>query len=64
MNRLLGNFLLLLGLAASANTIALELQGVWQQGALIQGQVSPTTQVVFQGRPLRLTEDGHFVFGL
>lgn len=41
-----------------------QLQGQWIQGGLIIGQVPPGSEVWFEGRKLRLTEQGRFVFGL
>lgn len=52
-----------LGAAALAAT-ALELSGPLVQGALVQGQVVPGTSVAFNDRPLRVSEEGVFVFGL
>lgn len=42
----------------------LEIDGEWQQGAVLFGRVSPGDQVVFQDRKVRTTEDGRFVIGL
>lgn len=43
---------------------ALEIQGAWEQGAMVVGSVSPGTRVWFEGRPLTLTAGGKFVIGL
>jgi murein DD-endopeptidase MepM/ murein hydrolase activator NlpD len=64
MKHVLSSCLLLLSLASAKGAVALELKGVWQQGAIIYGQVAPGMKVEFQGRNLRLTEDGQFVLGL
>lgn len=42
----------------------LSLDGTWQQGAMIRGQVAPGSQVQFLGRSVRVTPAGHFVVGL
>lgn len=51
-------------LLASALAQALELHGEWQQGAVILGKAPAGTQVIYQGRTLRLASDGQFVIGL
>ena len=40
----------------------LKLEGSFQQGGLIFGETTPGTSVVFNGRKLRLSPDGRFVF--
>ncbi|MDZ7751746.1 MAG: M23 family metallopeptidase [Gammaproteobacteria bacterium] len=52
-----------LGVAAMAAT-ALELSGPLVQGALVQGRVDPGARVAFNDRPLRVSDEGVFVFGL
>jgi murein DD-endopeptidase MepM/ murein hydrolase activator NlpD len=42
----------------------LKIQGEWQQGAVLRGQVAPGTQVTFLDRKVRVAEDGVFVIGL
>lgn len=42
----------------------LVLAGEWQQGGVLIGQVPPGAKVWFQGRALRVSTDGRFVFGL
>lgn len=42
----------------------LSLRGDWQQGAVLQGRVPPGTEVWFNGRALRLSTEGDFIFGL
>lgn len=54
-------FLLML---VSAGSLALTLEGEWQQGALIRGQVEPGSKVVFEQREVRLTPQGKFIIGL
>jgi murein DD-endopeptidase MepM/ murein hydrolase activator NlpD len=51
-------------LCASAWIQALELQGQFIQGGLLQGQVEPGTVVTVGERRLRTSEDGRFVVGL
>lgn len=57
-------FLLSLGLLLSAAVSALEIQGKWQQGAVLLGKVPAGTQVEFKNRPVRIAGDGQFVIGL
>lgn len=42
----------------------LELQGEFQQGGLLVGQVAAGEQVTFAGRKVRVAEDGRFVIGV
>lgn len=42
----------------------LRIDGVWQQGAIIRGQVTPGTHVQFLGKDVRVTPSGYFVVGL
>lgn len=50
--------------AFSLNVAALELEGVWQQGAVIVGRVADGVRVEFADRELLVTESGQFVIGL
>ncbi|HEY7885444.1 MAG TPA: M23 family metallopeptidase [Cellvibrionaceae bacterium] len=43
---------------------ALELEGSWQQGAVIRGTVAPDSVVEFQGERLMVSANGEFVLGL
>ncbi|WP_352886666.1 M23 family metallopeptidase [Sinimarinibacterium thermocellulolyticum] len=53
------------GLAAAELAIpGVTLQGEWRQGSVLFGEAPPGTRVWFNGRPLRLTDSGRFVFGL
>ncbi len=45
-------------------TYSLDIEGKWQQGALLYGKVAPGEQLEFDGRQVRTTEDGRFVIGL
>lgn len=57
----------MLGAAAAAAPTAPAyelLKGEWQQGAVLIGKTDPKAVVEFDGRRLRLTPDGLFVFGL
>lgn len=42
---------------------AVELDGQLTQGAMVRGQVAPGTQVSLNGKPVRVTDDGHFAIG-
>lgn len=56
---------LLLGfLQAACASEPFELKGSWQQGRLVFGHASPGAEVRFNGRKLRVSEDGDFVLGL
>lgn len=48
----------------SVGAAALEIQGDWQQGAVLRGQVEPGSQIEFLQRQVRVSPDGHFVIGL
>lgn len=67
MRRCLAVLLLVL---ASANarsqdaTPPLTLKGEWRQGSLLFGRTTPGAEVRFNGRLLRLSPEGQFVFGL
>jgi len=50
--------------AFALNVSALELDGVWQQGAVIVGRVAKDVQVEFADRKLLVAENGQFVIGL
>jgi murein DD-endopeptidase MepM/ murein hydrolase activator NlpD len=50
--------------AASAAAAGYTLHGEWQQGALLVGKTDPKATVVFDGRRLRVSPQGYFVFGL
>lgn len=51
-------------IATTCMADALEIQGQWQQGAVLRGEVNPGTQVTFLNRKVRVTDDGAFVIGL
>jgi murein DD-endopeptidase MepM/ murein hydrolase activator NlpD len=57
---------LLAGCAATAGPIPAgpELKGAWIQGGVVIGQVAPGTSVTFNGAPLLVAKDGHFLVGL
>ena len=42
---------------------AVDLQGKFTQGALIIGKTTSTTKIALDGRPIRVSLDGDFVFG-
>ncbi len=57
-------FLLLLGLAVpSARAAELVLDGDFLQGGLVFGRAAPGAEVNLEGRSVRVTEDGRFIFG-
>ena len=57
----LSAFLIILGLAVNAQ--AFSLDGHLVQGGLAIGTVDPAVRVVYQGRSVRVSPDGHFVIG-
>ena len=54
---------LLLGFVPPAGAGSLELDGVMQQGGVVFGKTDPGAEVHFEGRTLRVSEEGRFVFG-
>jgi murein DD-endopeptidase MepM/ murein hydrolase activator NlpD len=52
------------GFAESTLPPEIQLSGEWTQGGVIVGQAPPGTAIWFDGRTLKLTADGRFVFGL
>ena len=54
-------FIIMVALAVSAS--ALELKGTLQQGAMVIGKVAPDAKVIFDGVPVKVSEDGVFVLG-
>lgn len=49
---------------AAESDRTLKLSGSFMQGGLVIGQVDPAATVEFDGRKLRVSPDGHFLFGL
>lgn len=49
--------------AGLANAQTLQLEGTVQQGGLVIGTAAPGAAVTFQGRDLRVSPNGRFVFG-
>ncbi len=68
MPRVVIKALLQLSLSAAVFQVStaqsLEILSEWQQGAMVQGRVTPGTQVEFLGRKVRVGADGLFVVGL
>ncbi len=64
MKRFLAVALALLLCGSAGAGVTLELRGDWRQGQLVIGHTEPGVQVSFNGRKLRLTPEGDFVFGL
>lgn len=54
--------LLLLVIVPTAS--ALELNGVWQQGAILRGHVAPGSKLVFLNKNVPVSAQGEFVLGL
>jgi murein DD-endopeptidase MepM/ murein hydrolase activator NlpD len=52
-----------LGVAFGAEATGLHLEGELVQGGLVRGQVAPGSRVRLDGRELRISEGGWFVFG-
>ena len=50
-------------LVAPAEAGSLELDGVMEQGGVVFGKTDPGAEVRFEGRGLRVSEEGRFVFG-
>lgn len=50
--------------SCSAHLEALSLQGEWQQGGTLIGEVAPGSKVQVNGRNLRISPEGRFIFGL
>jgi murein DD-endopeptidase MepM/ murein hydrolase activator NlpD len=57
------HLLALTWLAAPAFAQPLTLEGSFTQGGLVRGEVAPGSEVWFEGRRLRVSEAGRFVFG-
>ncbi len=49
---------------SAPDAAAYALRGEWRQGALLIGKTEPRASVVFEGRNLRVSPEGWFVFGL
>jgi murein DD-endopeptidase MepM/ murein hydrolase activator NlpD len=56
-------FVLVCGLVFGAAASELHLEGALVQGGLVRGQATPGSRVLLDGRELRLSADGWFVFG-
>lgn len=50
--------------AGRAEPQALQLSGEWKQGELIMGHTVPGATVTFEGRPVRVSDEGLFIVGL
>ncbi|MBD3652702.1 M23 family metallopeptidase [Kangiella sp.] len=48
---------------AAQEPLILSLKGDFTQGGLVIGQAVPGSKVEFEGEPIKVSEDGHFVFG-
>lgn len=58
-----GAVLAALLLPASAHGAPIELTGAFSQGGVVYGRADPDSRVALDGRPVRVAEDGRFVFG-
>jgi len=63
MRGLAAALLCLLAATAVAQARELTLQGSLMQGGLVFAQTAPGASATLDGRPLRLTSDGRFIFG-
>lgn len=63
MIRLLGTAFIGWAMAFAAQAAEVTLKGAFVQGGLVFGQTTPGARATLDGRPLRLTDDGRFVFG-
>jgi murein DD-endopeptidase MepM/ murein hydrolase activator NlpD len=63
MSRCLVLGLLLLGSMSPAGAEDLEMQGRWVQGGVITGRVAPGTRLELDGKAVRVSPEGAFVFG-
>ncbi len=54
---------LAIALMMSAESIAVELEGHFTQGGLLRGKTTPGASVTIDGRTLRVSPNGDFVFG-
>ncbi len=61
--KLLNTMALLLSVF-SLSVTALEIEGQWRQGHILKGKVANDSQVEFEGRKVRVAEDGRFLLGL
>lgn len=52
-----------LALAETIKLPGLELNGEFSQGGLVYGKASPEDKIFLDGKPIRITNDGHFIFG-
>lgn len=58
---LAGVLFILIGLPAGADTLSLD--GKFIQGGLVIGRTDPGTRITLDGRAIKVTDDGRFVFG-
>jgi murein DD-endopeptidase MepM/ murein hydrolase activator NlpD len=57
-------WLLVLLLPFSVGVNALEFRGSWKQGGLILGRVETGTRLIFEGRNVPVSPEGHFILAL
>ncbi len=58
-------YIALLLVLMAGSTQALEIRdGEWQQGAIIRGSVPPGTELTVDDKPIQVSDQGLFVFGL
>ena len=61
--RILTAFLAASSLMMAVSAHALELHGELIQGGMVWGQTDPNKRLKLDGKPVRISEDGLFVFG-
>ena len=57
-------FTLIFFLFFNAISYSFELNGNFIQGGLIKGKVHPGTKVLLDNKPLKVSNEGFFVFGI
>ena len=62
LNKLI--FLLLIILFSSQNLNAVEFKGKFIQGSFILGKTKSNSKVVVDGKKIRISKEGYFVFGI
>jgi murein DD-endopeptidase MepM/ murein hydrolase activator NlpD len=63
VRRWLAILVAMVALAGAASAAEIELAGNFVQGGLVTGKAPPGSRVTFEGRAMRLTQDGVFLIG-
>jgi len=58
------SFILIIIFFSLNNLYAFELNGKFNQGNLIRGKINPKSKVLIDGKELRISSEGFFVFGI